>query len=93
MRFKRRNRPEGDSRLFGVDQLEHLRLATVRLREVATTVGPELAGADWRRRREIIRTLVRRIDIDTQVIKIIFRVTQNTGRLNSDFVAITLPRT
>jgi site-specific DNA recombinase len=27
-----------------VDQLEHLRLATARLRELAAAVGPELAG-------------------------------------------------
>jgi site-specific DNA recombinase len=41
-----------------VDQLEHLRLATARLRELAGAIGPELAGADWHRGREIIRTLV-----------------------------------
>ncbi len=76
-----------------VDQLEHLRLATGRLRELAAAVGPELAGSDWQRRREIIRTLVRRIDIDTEVIKIILRVTQNTRGSDSDSIAITLPRT
>ena len=76
-----------------VDPLEHLRLATARLRELAAAVGPELAGADWQRRREIIRTLVQRINIDTEVIKIVFRVTQNTRRSDSDSIAITLPRT
>jgi len=53
-----------------VDQLEQLRLATSRLRELAAAIRPELANADWQRRREIIRTLVRRIDIDTEVIRI-----------------------
>jgi site-specific DNA recombinase len=76
-----------------VDQLEHLRLATARLRELAAAVGPELAGADWQRRREIIRTLVRRIHIDTEAIKIIFRETQNIRSSDSDSIAITLPRT
>jgi site-specific DNA recombinase len=75
-----------------VDQLEHLRLATSRLRELAGAIGPELASADWQRRREIIRTLVQRIDIDTEVIKIIFRVTQNTRGSGSDSIAIALPR-
>jgi site-specific DNA recombinase len=75
-----------------VDQLEHLRLATGRLRELAAAVGPELAGADWQRRREIIRTLVQRIDIDIEVIKIIFRLTQITRGPDSDSIAITLPR-
>jgi len=39
-----------------VDQREQLRLATKRLRELAT-VGPELGSADWQRKREIIRTV------------------------------------
>ena len=36
---------------------------------------------------------MQRIDIDKEVIKIIFRVTQNTRRSDSDSIAITLPRT
>jgi len=75
-----------------VDQLERLRLATSRFRELAAAIGPELAGANWQRRREIIRTLVQQIDIDTEVIKIIFRVTQNARDSDSDSIAITLPR-
>jgi len=61
-----------------LDQREHLRLATNRLRELAATVGPELGSAGWQRRREIIRTVVQGIDIDIDVIKIIFRVNENT---------------
>ena len=75
-----------------VDQLEHLRLATIRLRELAGAIGPELASADWQRRREIIRTLVQRIDIDKEVIKINFRVTENTRGSGSDSIAIAFPR-
>jgi site-specific DNA recombinase len=75
-----------------LDQREHLRLATNRLRELAATVGPELGSADWQRRREIIRTIVQRIDVDTDVIKIIFRVNQNIPGSDSDAIAITVPR-
>ena len=75
-----------------VDQREYLRLAMNRLRELAAPVGPELGTADWQRKREIIRTVVHRIDIDTDVIKIIFRVNQNTRGSDSDAIAITLPR-
>jgi len=75
-----------------VDQREHLRLATKRLRELAATVGPELGSPDWQRKREIIRTVVQRINIDIDVIKIIFRVPQNTRGSDSDAVAITVPR-
>ena len=49
-----------------------------RFRELAAAIGSELAGANWQRRREIIRTLVQRIDTATDVIKITFRVAQNT---------------
>src|SRR5208337_4046463 len=74
------------------DQLEHLRAATSRLRELAAAIGPELASADWQRRREIIRTLVQRIDIDKEVIKIIFRITESTRGSGSASIAIALPR-
>ena len=75
-----------------VDQREHLRVAMERLRELAATIGPELGSADWQRRREIIRTVVHRIDIDTDVIKIIFRINQNNRRWESDAIVITFPR-
>ncbi len=45
------------------DQLEHLRLAASRLRELAAAVGPHLASPDWHRRRDLIRRLVQRIEI------------------------------
>jgi site-specific DNA recombinase len=75
-----------------VDRLEHLQLATKRLRELATAVGPHLADADWHRRREIIRTLVQRIEIGLDVIKIVFRVTRDTRGLGRESVVVTLPR-
>ena len=75
-----------------LNRREHLRLATNRLRELTATVGPELESADWQRKREIIRTVVQRIDIETEVIKIVFRVNQNTRGSDSDAIAITAPR-
>jgi site-specific DNA recombinase len=75
-----------------VDRWENLRLAANRLRELAAAIGPEFATASWHRRREIIRTLVQGIDIDTEAIRIIFRVTQNTRGSGSDSIAVTLPR-
>lgn len=75
-----------------IDQREHLRFAMNRLRELAATVGPELGSADWHRKREIIRTVVQRIDIDTDVIKIIFRINQKACGSDSEAIAITFPR-
>ena len=71
---------------------ENLRFATDRLCELAAAIRPELTSVSWHRRREIIRTLVQRIDIDTEVIRIIFRVTRNTRGSGSDSIAVTLAR-
>jgi site-specific DNA recombinase len=60
-----------------VGHVESLRLAMKRLQELSTVVGTDLAEADWHHQREIIRTLVQKIEIDTKTIKIIFRLTQN----------------
>jgi site-specific DNA recombinase len=75
-----------------LDQREHLRLTANRLRELVATVGPELESADWQRKREIIQTVVQRIDIDTDVMKIIFCVNPNTRTSDSDGIAISVPR-
>jgi site-specific DNA recombinase len=75
-----------------LNRRDHLRLAANRIRDLAATVGPELERADWQRKREIIRTVVQRIDIDTDVMKIIFRVNPNTRTSDSDGIAIGVPR-
>jgi hypothetical protein len=63
-----------------------------RLQELSAVVGTDLAEADWHHQREIIRTLVQKIEIDTKAIKIIFRLTQNARGADSDSIAITLQR-
>jgi site-specific DNA recombinase len=75
-----------------VDQLEHLRLTASRLRELAAAVGPHLANADWHRRRDIIRTLVQRIEIGLEVIKIAFRVMQDARGSGQESIVVTLRR-
>ena len=75
-----------------VDQLEHLQLAVKRLRDLAAAVGPHLANADWHRRRDIIRTLVQRIEIELEAIKIVFRVMPDARGSGSESIVVTLPR-
>jgi len=75
-----------------VDQLEHVRLAAERLHELSATIGPDLADANWHRRREIIRTLVQKVEIGHENIKIVFRVLQDAGRSGPESIAVTLPR-
>jgi len=75
-----------------VDRLKHLRLTASRLSELAVAAGPQLAKAGWHRRRDMIRTLVQRIEIGRDVIKIIFRVIQNARDSGPEFIVVTLPR-
>lgn len=75
-----------------VGQLESLRFAMKRLHELSTALRHDLAQADWHRRREILRTLVRRTEIDTDVIKVILRFTHNARGSDDDSVVITLQR-
>lgn len=69
------SKSKADTGEFG--HLESVRLAMKRLHELSAAIGHDLASADWQRKREIIRILVQRIEIDTDVIKLIFRLTQN----------------
>jgi hypothetical protein len=75
-----------------VDQLEHLRVRVKRLRDIATTIGPHLATTDWHRRRDIIRTLVQRVEIGLEIIKIVFRPMQGRRVSKLDSIVVTLPR-
>jgi len=68
-----------------------VRLAARRLRELAAAVGPHLATADWHRCRDMIRTLVQRIEIGPEVIKIVFCVTQERHSAAKPIV-VTLSR-
>jgi site-specific DNA recombinase len=51
-----------------------LRLALTCLQDFATQVGEGLAQADWGARREIVRALVKRIDIGEEEVRIVYRV-------------------
>lgn len=75
-----------------VDRLEHLRLAASRLRELAAAVGPHLANSDWHRRRDIIRTLVQRIEIGRETIKVVFRVTPDARNSGPESIVVRLSR-
>src|SRR5260370_32574177 len=53
---------------------EELRLILGRLETFAAKVQDGLQQADFQTRREIIRTLVKRVEVDEQQIQIVFRV-------------------
>ena len=57
-----------------VVQQRELRLLIGQLEEFVTKVQRNLATADWEMKREIIRALVRRVEIDKQEVTVVFRV-------------------
>jgi hypothetical protein len=75
-----------------IDQLEHVRLVAERLRELSATIGPDLLDARWHRRRELIRTLVQKVEIGKDNVRIVFRVLPDAGRSGPESIAVTLPR-
>jgi site-specific DNA recombinase len=55
-------------------QQRELHLLIGQLEEFVTKVQRNLATADWAMKREIIRALVRRVEIDKQEVTVVFRV-------------------
>jgi site-specific DNA recombinase len=55
-------------------QQRELHLLIGQLEEFGTKVRRNLAAADWAMKREIIRALVRRVEIDKQEVTVVFRV-------------------
>lgn len=51
-----------------------LRLIIGRLEEFATLVTHSLDQVDWNTQREIIRLLVKRVEVDTEQVNVVFRV-------------------
>ncbi|MFL5332191.1 MAG: recombinase family protein [Geminicoccaceae bacterium] len=56
------------------EQARSLQLVVGKLETFAALVRGQLDGADWDTRRDVIRTLVRRIEIDDQHVRVVFRV-------------------
>lgn len=59
-------------------QQHDLQLVIGRVEEFSAKVKDGLAQLDWHGRRELIRTLVKRVEIDQQRINVVFRVGDST---------------
>ena len=68
---------------------QELRLVITRLEEFAHRVTAGLEQADWARRRELIRTLVKRVEIGAEAVKVVFRV--EPGPLSTSPPSDSLP--
>src|SRR6267378_5858615 len=61
----------------GLDHGQELQLLVEHFRQLASHLGRGLEDADWNRRRDIIRTLIERIEIGHRDLAIIFRSPSN----------------
>jgi site-specific DNA recombinase len=55
-------------------QVQELRLVIGRLQEFADRVRCNLGQADWQARRDIIRALVKRVEVDTEEVRVVYRI-------------------
>ncbi len=65
-------------------QQRDLRLIITQLEDFVAKVRGGLATADWLTRREIMRALVRRVEIDKQQVTVVFRVPPTSSDLGPD---------
>jgi len=56
-------------------QQKELRLVIGHLKQFAHKVNNNLEQADWMTRREIMRALVKRIEVDKEAVRVVYRVT------------------
>jgi len=61
-----------------------LRLVIARLEDFAAKVRDGLAEVDWLMKRELIRTLVKRVEIGKEEVNVVFRVTPPPFDSSSD---------
>jgi hypothetical protein len=67
-----------------VAQQAELRLVITRLEGFAAKVQDGLAEADWLTKRELIRTLVKRVEIGKEEVNVVFRVPPDPFDLSPD---------
>lgn len=75
---------EGQARDLAAAAAEQaeLRLVIGQLRDFAATVEEQLDHPDWLVQRQLIRTLVKRVEIDQQHINVVFRI--GSGTIGAD---------
>jgi site-specific DNA recombinase len=76
----------------GADGRQELQFLVDYFQKLSVHLGPGLDGADWNRRREIVRSLVERIEIRPTGIVIVFRLPPGIAVPNKNRVMVTLLR-
>ena len=60
-------------------QEQELRLMVGRLQEFADQVHDGLQKADWHTRRAIIRAVVKRVEVEAEMIRVIYRISPGSS--------------
>ena len=55
-------------------QERELRLVIGQFQEFADRIKEDIAGAPWSTRRNVIRTLVKQVEVDNQEVRVVYRV-------------------
>ncbi len=69
-----------------------LHLIIGRLEDFATKLHAGLDEADWLRKREMIRTLVKRVEVTQDQVNVVFRVDSYPGEANPEKKSLQLCR-
>jgi site-specific DNA recombinase len=67
-----------------------LRVIIGRLEDFAATVHHGLAEADWRSKREMIRALVKRVEVAADQVNVVFRIEQRPGDSSTEKKSLQL---
>jgi site-specific DNA recombinase len=67
---------EGEWHQLAQELKEHdeLKLVYSRFEDFADQINKSLTTADWKQRREILRALVKRVEVDSETIRIVYKV-------------------
>jgi site-specific DNA recombinase len=65
-----------------------LRLLVGRLQEFADQVRDGLQKADWQKRREIIRAVVKRIEVEAETIRVVYRISPSSVKGSADLESL-----
>jgi len=58
--------------------------------ELAASIGPDLAAAEWHRKRDVIRTLVQKVEITQKNVRIAFRLSMDAMRSGLESISVVL---
>ncbi len=76
----------------GTDRQQELRFVVDHFKKLAVHLGTNIENADFHRRREIIRSLVERIEIARTIISIVFRMPAGRAVSAQNPIMVTLSR-